>query len=361
MRPSAHAFGRSRPHREARRVRLRAFLGKRTRISERHPAGHQPRRLRDPGDLLRRRARDRVRREALHQDEPRLLPLRPLAAGLDHRTGLHLGQPRRAGDPGHGRQRRAVRRLHRPLLLDRRDPGHGLPRPGDDALLLRLEGPQRARVPAAALQPADARLQRAVLRRGDRADRRREPLRARAGAGAAAGLADPPRHRRGRGDRARLHHARRPQLGDLQRGAPVLRDPRRADPADDRRADRRRRLGRPQAVDRRDEGRRQAAAVVGGHRRRQRGQPAGRLVDPDRLRPRVRALVRLLDDELRRGPARAVGQEPRRGPAHAADRRLPEAVHPGRDDHPRPRRAGDDPRPRRRRRRTWSTTTRSRC
>ena len=45
---------------------------------------------------------------------------------------------------------------------------------------------------------------------------------------------------------ARLHHARRPLLGDLQRGAAVLRDPRRADPADDRRAARRRRLGRPQ-------------------------------------------------------------------------------------------------------------------
>jgi hypothetical protein len=35
---------------------------------------------------------------------------------------------------------RAVRRGDRPLLLDRRDPGHGLPRPGDDAVLLRLEG-----------------------------------------------------------------------------------------------------------------------------------------------------------------------------------------------------------------------------
>ena len=31
-------------------------------------------------------------------------------------------------------------------------------------------------------------------------------------------------------DRARLHHARRPLLGDLQRGAAVLRDPRGADP-----------------------------------------------------------------------------------------------------------------------------------
>ena len=147
--------------------------------------------LRDPGDLLRRRARDRVRREALHQDEPRLLPLGPLAARVDHGPGVHLGQPRRARDPRHGGQRRAVRRLHGPLLLGRRDPGDGLPRDRDDALLLRLEGPQRARVPAAALQQADARLQLAELRARDRADRRREPVRARARAEAAARLADP--------------------------------------------------------------------------------------------------------------------------------------------------------------------------
>ena len=200
----------------------------------------------DPGDLLHRRARDRVRGEALHQDEPRLLPLRPLAARVDHGPGLHLGQPRRAGDPRHGGQRRAVRRLHRPLLLGRRDPGDGLPRDRDDALLLRLEGPQRARVPAAALQQADARLQRAELRARDRADRGREPVCAGARAGAAARLADPAGHRRQRRDRARLHHARRALLGDLQRGPAVLHHPRRADPADGDRPDRRRRLGRPE-------------------------------------------------------------------------------------------------------------------
>ena len=42
-----------------------------------------------------------------------------------------------------------------------------------------------------------------------------------------------------------------------------------------------------------------------GHRPRH--QPARRELDPDRLRPRLRAVLRLLDDELRRGPARAVG------------------------------------------------------
>ena len=98
-----------------------------------------------------------------------------------------------------------------------------------------------------------------------------------------------------------------------------------------------------------------------GHRDRPRRQPARRLVGPDRLRPRLRALVRLLDDELRRGPARAQRQEPERRAADAADRRLPEGAHPGDHDHPRPRRAGDGPRPRRRRPEPASTTTRSRC
>ena len=42
----------------------------------------------------------------------------------------------------------------------------------DDALLLRLEGAQRAGVPAAALQQADARLQLAELRDRHGADRR---------------------------------------------------------------------------------------------------------------------------------------------------------------------------------------------
>ena len=272
----------------------------------------------------------------------------PLAARVDHGPGLHLGQPGRARGARHGGQRRPVRRLHRPLLLDRRGAGHGLPRHRDDALLLRLQGPIGAGVPAPALQQADAPLQRADLRVRDRADRRREPVRARARAQADAGLADPARHRRRRRRRARLHHARRPLLGDLQRGAAVLRDPRRPDPADHRRAARRRRLGGPQGGGR-DQDRRRPLPLVAGHGGRQRRQPARRVLGPDRLRPRLRALVRVLDDELRGGPARAQRQEPERGAPHAADRGLPEGLHPRRDDHPRPRRARDDPGPRRRR------------
>jgi len=57
-------------------------------------------------------------------------------------------------------------------------------------------------------------------------------------------VADPARHRRRRRDRAGLHHARRPRLGDLQRGAAVLHHPGRADPAHDRRPCRPRASGR---------------------------------------------------------------------------------------------------------------------
>ena len=62
--------------------------------------------------------------------------------------------------------------------------------------------------------------------------------------------------------------------------------------------------------------------ALGGHGHRQRHEPDRGVLGADRLRPRLRALVRLLDDELRRGPARAVGQDARRRPAHAADRRV---------------------------------------
>ena len=67
-----------------------------------------------------------------------------------------------------------------------------------------------------------------------------------------------------------------------------------------------------------------------GTRGRQRHQPDRRQLDRHRVRPGLRAQLRLLDDELRRGPARAVGQEPVGRAPHAADRRLSEDLHPGR-------------------------------
>ena len=57
--------------------------------------------------------------------------------------GVHLGEPRRDRDPRPVGQRRPVRRLGGALLLDRRDPGDGVPGHRDDAVLLRLEGAQR--------------------------------------------------------------------------------------------------------------------------------------------------------------------------------------------------------------------------
>ena len=50
--------------------------------------------------------------------------------------------------------------------------------------------------------------------------------------------------------------------------------------------------------------------VARGHAARQRDEPDRLELDRARVRPRLRALVRLLDDELRRGAARAVGQGP---------------------------------------------------
>src|SRR3954469_19810783 len=104
-----------------------------------------------------------------------------LSAPVDHRARVHLGQPRPHRGARHGRQRGAVRLRHVQLLLDRRDPGHGVPRPGDDALLLRGQGPLGAGVPAVAVLGLLALLQLGDVRAGHRADRGREPVRARAG------------------------------------------------------------------------------------------------------------------------------------------------------------------------------------
>ncbi|HZL28399.1 MAG TPA: hypothetical protein VFC39_17890 [Acidobacteriaceae bacterium] len=48
-----------------------------------------------------------------------------------------------AGSDWHGRVGRQVRHRHQPFLLDRRDSRDGVRRSFHDAVLLRLEGPQR--------------------------------------------------------------------------------------------------------------------------------------------------------------------------------------------------------------------------
>ena len=205
--------------------------------------------------------------QAQHQDQPRLLAVRPRAARVGHRPRVRRGEPRRPRDPGHGRQRRAVRDRHGALLLGRRRPGDGLPRHRDDAVLLRLEGPQRPGVPAGALQQPDPPAAVGLLRGGGGAHRRRQPLRARPGDRGAARLAAGGGHPRLRRAGARLHHPRRPVLRDLQRGAAVLRHPGRPDPARRRGPARQRRLGR---LDRQggceQERRRRVSARLAGHR-----------------------------------------------------------------------------------------------
>jgi len=89
-----------------------------------------------------------------------------------------------------------------------------------------------------------------TFRAGRGADRRREPVRPGPGHPHADRLADLAVDRRLRGVRAGLHHPRRPVRRDLQRGAAVLRDHRRARPAGDHRPAQRRRVQRPAGQDR---------------------------------------------------------------------------------------------------------------
>ena len=80
---------------------------------------------------------------------------------------VHLRQSGRPGSDWHGRVRRQVRHRDQPLLLDRRDPRDGVRRPVHDAVLLRLAGPLRARVPPAPIRREDPDPERGLLRGDD--------------------------------------------------------------------------------------------------------------------------------------------------------------------------------------------------
>ena len=191
-------------------------------------------------DLLRRGARHRLRGQALHQDQPGLLPVRPLAAGVGHRPGVHLGQPRRARAARHGGQRRPVRHLRRVhyywvgaipamvfLGLVMMPFYYGTKvRSVPEYLRLRFNKPTHlfnamtfaiASVLIAGVNLYALALVMKML----------------------LGWPFIARDRRRRVRRARLHDARRPVRGDLQRGAPVLRDRRGPGAADGRRPARR--------------------------------------------------------------------------------------------------------------------------
>ena len=205
-----------------RRTRCRAPT-----VLARHDHRRQVRRLPDHLPLLRGRPGHRRAGPTPGLRLARLLPVRPLAARLGDRPGVHLRQPRRGRDHGHVGERRPVRPPDRPLLLGRRDPGDAVPRRRDDAVLLRLEGPLGPGVHAPPVRHRRPPGQRDLVRGRAAADRRHQPLPARQHRPRAARLAAVGRADRRRGDRALLHHPRRPERRDLQRGAAVLRDRRR--------------------------------------------------------------------------------------------------------------------------------------
>ena len=101
-------------------------------------------RLADHAGLLRLCPRHWRCAEALHADQQRLFPGRPVDPGMGLRPGVHLGEPRSAGGYRDGRVGGEVRHYHQPLLLDRRDPGDDLCRSLHDAVLLWLEGAFRS-------------------------------------------------------------------------------------------------------------------------------------------------------------------------------------------------------------------------
>ena len=139
--------------------------------------------------LFRSRTGYRARRPALDLLQPRLPALRPVAAGVGDRAGVHLGQPRGHRAHRDDGERGPVRHPDRALLLDRRRPRDGVPGHRDDAVLLRQQGPQRPGVPGDPVQPDHPAGAGRGLRAGLAADRGGQPVRAGPGARGAARLA----------------------------------------------------------------------------------------------------------------------------------------------------------------------------
>ncbi len=138
--------------------------------------------------------------------------------------GVRLGQPRGARGDRHGSVRRQVRHDDLPLLLARGGGGDGVRGRVHDAVLLRLEGPVRARVSEAPFRRKDPRIERHLLRRDDDFPVGHVDVCPGEDDATAAGLGLQRQLVDLGGNRAGLPDARRADLGHLQRSAPVLPD-----------------------------------------------------------------------------------------------------------------------------------------
>ena len=273
----------------------------------------------------------------------RLLASRTPDAGVGDRARVRQREPWSHRDSGYVGEWRAIRRRHGPLLLDRCRAGDGVPRHRHDAVLLPLEGAVGPRILAAALQQPVAHLDCGHLRGCRGVDCRRQPLCIGDCRERPAGLEYlVGHHRRGR-VRARLRRRRRAGERHLWRGAAILHHCCCAGAAQHRRRALRRRL-RPSRPPRHSVGTgRQRIARVERHRSPHIEAEPNRLeLHWHRAGARVRAVLRLLDHQFRRGAAGAFGQGSLGRSADSVDCRVPEAADPGGDDHSRAGRADVD-------------------
>ena len=120
--------------------------------------------------LLRDGVGDWLLPETLYQEWRGFLPGGPGDDGLGGGTELYFRQPRRPGTDGLGGRELPVRHPGNALVLDWRHPGHPVPGPRHDAVLLHFQNPFRSRLPAAPLRRIHARPQRHFLRLHDRFD-----------------------------------------------------------------------------------------------------------------------------------------------------------------------------------------------
>src|SRR5437660_3274426 len=144
-----------------------ASIGSACDGSPRSPIG---RRSGDRRFLFRPGAGHRFLPETFRQNRRRFFPGRPGNDGLGRRTGIRVSEPGLARIAGLGGECLSMRHYGLALVLDRRDPGDGVSRHRDDALLLHLQNPLRPRISAIALRSGSERAERGHIRGHDHPD-----------------------------------------------------------------------------------------------------------------------------------------------------------------------------------------------
>ncbi len=175
----------------------------------------------DRGLLLRAGAGHRFLPEGALEHRRRFLPRRPRNDGVDRRPQFSFRKPGSAGADGLGRGLLSIRHPRSPLVLDRRNSGHAVPRPGHDAVLLHLQNALGSRLLEIAFRRSQPRAVRDFFRVHDRTDERHQHVRHGAGDESGPGMGHQFQHLGFLDHRRGLCNPWRLALRNFQRSAAV--------------------------------------------------------------------------------------------------------------------------------------------